>query len=149
MRIGELARTTGISAGTIRYYEKRGLLPKVQRTASGYRAYPDGAVNRIRVIRNAVGLGFPLNEIAKVLKLRDTGGAPCLQVRDYARELVTQMERRIDELKSERQSMLAMIREWDQKLAQTRPGARANLLEIVSVPIRAVSPREARLHRRQ
>jgi DNA-binding transcriptional MerR regulator len=147
MRIGELARTTGISADTIRYYEKRGLLPKAQRTASGYRAYPDGAANRIRVIRNAVGLGFPLNEIAKVLKVRDTGGAPCRQVRDYACELVKQMERRIEELTAERRSMLTMIREWDEKLAGTRPGGRANLLEVVSMPIRTIRPRESRLQR--
>jgi DNA-binding transcriptional MerR regulator len=149
MRIGELARTTGISADTIRYYEKRGLMPKAQRTDSGYRAYPDGAANRIRVIRNAVGLGFPLDEIARVLKVRDSGGSPCRQVRDYARALVTQMERRIDELKTERQSMLAMIREWDEKLAQTRPGARANLLEMESMPIRAARPRESRLRHRR
>ena len=147
MRIGELARTTGISADTIRYYEKRGLLPKAQRTPSGYRAYPEGAVNRIRVIRNAVGLGFPLDEIVKVLKVRDTGGAPCRQVRDYACELVKQIDQRIEELTTERQGMLTMIGEWNEKLAGTPPGARANLLEVVSMPSRSPRPRASRLRR--
>src|SRR4029434_9079813 len=101
MRIGELARTTGISADTIRYYEKRGLMATAQRTAGGERASPDGAANRIRVIRNAVGLGFPLDEIARVLKVRDSGGSPCRQGRDYAHALVTQMGRRIHGLTTE------------------------------------------------
>lgn len=128
MRIGELARATGVSADTIRYYEKIGLLPRAVRTHSGYRNYTDSTARRIRVIRNAVQLGFPLREIAKVLRVRDAGGAPCRQVRDYTRELVTTIERRIETLQAERQAMLAMIDAWDGKLAQAR-GDRAHLLE--------------------
>src|SRR5688572_19958092 len=109
MRIGKLAETAGVSADTIRYYEKIGLLPAAQRTSSGYREYPAGAVNRLRVIRNAVDLGFPLQEIAKVLRVRDSGGAPCRQVRDYAQDLIAQIERRVDELNAERRAMLAIV----------------------------------------
>ena len=142
MRIGQLARTSGVSPDTIRYYEKIGLLPVTARTSGGYREYPPGAVNRIRVIRNAVQLGFPLREIAKVLRTRDAGGAPCREVRDYATALVEQIERRIGELRSERRAMLAMIR--DTKLAATPPGARARLLEG-GVRIRSPIPKNARL----
>ncbi|MEO7158733.1 MAG: heavy metal-responsive transcriptional regulator [Vicinamibacterales bacterium] len=129
MRIGQLALTTAVSTDTIRYYEKIGLLPAAQRTESGYRDYPAGAGNRIRVIRNAVQLGFPLKEIAKVLRVRDSGGAPCRQVRDYARTLVVQIEQKIDELTRERMRMLALIEDWDGTLAKARPGERAHLLE--------------------
>jgi MerR family copper efflux transcriptional regulator len=145
MRIGELARQTGVAADTIRYYEKIGLLPKPARTSGGYRAYPDGAINRIRIIRNAVQLGFPLREIAKVLRVRDAGGAPCRQVRDYATALVQTIEQRITELQAERASMLVMIAAWDRKLASTR-GERAHLLEG-SVATRARDPRHLRLRR--
>ena len=147
MRIGQLAQSTGVSADTIRYYEKIGLLPAASRTGSGYREYPSGAGNRIRVIRNAVDLGFPLAEIAKVLKVRDAGGAPCRQVRDYAHALVEQIGQRIDELNVERASMVKMIADWDAQLARAR-GTRAHLLERVDVPARRPRPRHARLRRR-
>ena len=70
MRIGELALASGVSSDTIRYYERIGLMPRATRTPSGYREYPAGARNRIRVIRNAVQLGFPLQEIGNVLRIR-------------------------------------------------------------------------------
>lgn len=146
MRIGQLARTSGVSPATIRYYEKIGLMPMARRTDGGYREYPAGAVNRIRVIRNAVQLGFPLREIANVLRARDAGGAPCRDVRNYASALVEQIERRIHELRTERQAMLAMIREWDTRLAATPPGARAHLLEG-NVPRRRPIPKSGRLRR--
>jgi DNA-binding transcriptional MerR regulator len=137
MRIGRLAESSGVSADTIRYYEKIGLLPRARRTANGYREYPDGAVNRIRVIRNAVQLGFPLAEIAKVLRIRDAGGAPCRQVRDYAQFLVEQMERKIAQLTADRRAMTTMIRAWDERLAQAGPADRAHLLEeLVPAPVR-------------
>lgn len=146
MRIGQLARATGLSTDTIRYYERIGLLPKARRTESGYREYPAGAGNRIRVIRNAVQLGFPLVEISKVLRVRDAGGAPCRQVRDYAQDLVRQIEQRIQELNVEKQAMVAMIREWDARLAQAN-GARAHLLEEVGIPARSAAPKHVRLRR--
>jgi MerR family copper efflux transcriptional regulator len=147
MRIGQRARDTGVSPDTLRYYEKIGLLPPAGRRLSGYREYPDGATNRVRVIRNAVQLGFPLKEIAKVLKLRDTGGAPCTQVRDYAKALVGQMDQRIGELKAERRALLAVIREWDERLLQAGAGARAHLLEGPTVAARRPPPKQARLRR--
>src|SRR5687768_2905941 len=128
MRIGQLAHSTGVSTDTIRYYEKIGLLPHALRTDSGYREYPDEAGNRIRVIRNAVQLGFPLKEIAKVLNVRDAGGAPCRQVRDYTQGLVAEIDHRIEQLQAEKREMVGMIRSWDRRLAQTPPGSRALLL---------------------
>jgi DNA-binding transcriptional MerR regulator len=146
MRIGQLAHSTGVSTDTIRYYEKIGLLPRAGRSASGYREYPSGAGNRIQVIRNAVQLGFPLDEIAKVLRVRDAGGAPCRQVRDYAHALVQQIEHRIKELTAERRSMLAMIDAWDGKLAQAR-GERAHLLEEGAIAARRPRPKHIRLRK--
>ena len=147
MRIGQLAQSTGVSPDTIRYYEKIGLLPAARRRESGYREYPDGAGNRVRVIRNAVQLGFPLKEIAKVLRVRDAGGAPCQQVRDYAQALVAQIAQRIGELETEKQALVGMIRHWDDRLARTSPGARAHLLEGDAIPVRVPRPRHAHLRK--
>ena len=147
MKIGQLAQVSGVSTDTIRYYERIGLLPRASRTPSGYREYPSGARNRVRIIRNAVQLGFPLQEIAKVLRVRDSGGAPCRQVRDYARILVAEIERRLDELKSERKAMLAMLAQWDGILDSTPEGKAAHLLETEIVAVRRPQPRQARLRR--
>jgi DNA-binding transcriptional MerR regulator len=147
MRIGQLAEASGISTDTIRYYERIGLLPRASRTQSGYREYPSGARNRVRIIRNAVQLGFPLQEIVKVLRVRDAGGAPCRQVRDYARTLVVELERRVEELKAERTAMVAMIAQWDGILEKTPEGTPAHLLEADVVTVRRAQPRHARLRR--
>jgi DNA-binding transcriptional MerR regulator len=137
MRIGRLAREAGVTVDTIRYYERLGLLPKPARTPSGYREFPDGAVARLMVIRNAIRFGFPLKEIARVLKVRDTGGAPCDQVRALGQKLLAQMDERIAELSATRDAMDRTLREWDARLRRTGPGKRAHLLEAVAVDLNA------------
>jgi MerR family copper efflux transcriptional regulator len=131
MRIGELARSGGVTVDTIRYYERIGVIPEARRSSNGYRDYAPEVRNRLRIIRNAVTLGFPLKEITKLLRIRDAGGAPCAQVRDYALTLVDQIDRRIAEMKSERKAMLVMIDQWNLKLAKTTPGSRAHLLDAL------------------
>jgi MerR family transcriptional regulator, copper efflux regulator len=147
MRIGELAALTGVSADTIRYYERLGLMPPPHRTANGYREYPAMARNRIRVIRNAVQLGFPLDEIAKVLRIRDAGGAPCRQVRDYAQTLVCEIDQRIAQLESEKTAMLRMIESWNGILDETRGDTPARLLERDEIAPRRPVARASRLSR--
>jgi DNA-binding transcriptional MerR regulator len=131
MRIGELALSAGVTVDTIRYYERIGVIPKARRASNGYRDYAPEVRNRLRVIRNAVALGFPLKEIRALLRIRDAGGAPCAQVRDYAVTLVEQIDRRIAEMKAERKAMTAMIAQWNVKLASTKEGSRAHLLEAL------------------
>lgn len=67
MRVGELARRSGSSTTTLRYYEKLGLLPRVSRTASGYREYPKDTLDQLALIRRAKELGFSLREIRALL----------------------------------------------------------------------------------
>lgn len=132
MRIGQLAAAAEVSVDAIRYYERLGLLPRPQRTASGYRQYPADVVTRVLLIRNAVRFGFPLKDVARFLTVRDAGGAPCRQVSEYAQQLLRQMDERIHELEAVRRSMALTLREWDAKLAETRPDTRAHLLESLS-----------------
>lgn len=77
LRIGQLAKATGINPRTLRYYETIGLLQPVARTSAGYRLYSSEAVDRLRFVRRGQRLGLTLKDIAAILKITDTGGIPC------------------------------------------------------------------------
>jgi DNA-binding transcriptional MerR regulator len=96
---GELARATGVSADTIRYYERIGVLPKAVRSTSGYRIYPQSAVERVLVVQRALRIGFTLQELADIFKTRDTGGTPCQRVFELAQEKLTSIATDIAALK--------------------------------------------------
>jgi Hg(II)-responsive transcriptional regulator len=70
LTIGELARTAHMNLETIRYYERKGLIPEPPRTAGGHRAYAPSAAKRLQFIRRAQELGFTLAEIKELLGLR-------------------------------------------------------------------------------
>ena len=71
MKISEAATASGCHLETIRYYERIGLLPSPERTASGYRAYTAGDIDRLRFIARGRDLGFSLEEIRSLLQLSD------------------------------------------------------------------------------
>lgn len=129
MRIGELAKSAGVSTDLVRHYEKLGLLPKAARTQGGYRIYPEAALQRVLLVRNAVACGFTLRELKTILPMRDAGGAPCRQVRDLALEKLGALDEQIQNLKALRKTLQVSVSAWDKKLAATKPGAQARLLE--------------------
>src|SRR6266566_4957615 len=71
LRSGALAMAAGVSPDTIRHYERIGVLPPALRTEPGYREYPANALERVLVVRRAIGIGFTLAELAEVLKVLD------------------------------------------------------------------------------
>ena len=71
-----MAKAAGVSPDTIRHYERIGVLPRALRTESGYRVFPPTAVERVLVVQRALRIGFTLDELAEVLKVRDAGGVP-------------------------------------------------------------------------
>src|SRR5262245_12614852 len=91
LRSGELARISGVSADTLRHYERKGLL-KPRRAPNGYREYPLSAVDRVRLIRSALAIGFKLDDLARIFKVRDAGGAPCRHVRELAEAKLDEIE---------------------------------------------------------
>jgi DNA-binding transcriptional MerR regulator len=75
LRSIQLARLAGVSPDTLRHYELKGLLPTPRRSANGYREYPPEACVRARLVRRAVSLGFTLDELARIVRVRDQGGS--------------------------------------------------------------------------
>jgi MerR family transcriptional regulator, copper efflux regulator len=94
----ELARRAGVNTETIRYYERRKLLPTPPRTAAGYRQYDAGSVDRIRFIKRAQELGFSLEEIDELLALRADESASTEDVREKSRAKIADIETRIRDL---------------------------------------------------
>ena len=105
MTVGQLAHRGDVNVETIRYYERRGLLPAARRTSSGYRQYDDEAVVRIRFIKRAQELGFSLREIQELLALRVRHGAACAAVERKTREKIAVVREKIDDLERIRRSL--------------------------------------------
>lgn len=99
--ISRLAGRVGVSPGTIRYYEQRGLLPTPVRSSSGYRLYDAELAERVRFIRNAQRTGLSLGDIRELLEIMDRGACPCGHT-----ELV--VRRRLDELDAELRRLQTM-----------------------------------------
>jgi Hg(II)-responsive transcriptional regulator len=95
---GELAKRAGVNVETLRFYERKGLLPMPPRRPSGYREYPPGDVRRIRFIKRAQELGFSLGEIRDLLALRGLRGATAAEVQSRAEAKLADIRRKIADL---------------------------------------------------
>jgi DNA-binding transcriptional MerR regulator len=140
---GELARRAGISADTLRHYERKGVIAPPPRSANGYRKYPEQTLARVQLIRRALGLGFTLDDLAGVLQTRDRGGIPCGRVRALAATKLEQVELRLRELTTLRNDLRAALQTWDTQLAKTPAGKRAGLLDSLRNPSPAGPKRSA------
>ncbi|WP_090103338.1 MerR family transcriptional regulator [Lentzea jiangxiensis] len=108
MKSGELAAAAGVNVQTLRYYERRGLLPEPQRSLGGHRDYDENSVALLRVVKTAQRLGFTLDEVAELL---DTGRhrhpTPDLQARAQAK--LDEVDRRLEDLNTIRQELVRVI----------------------------------------
>jgi DNA-binding transcriptional MerR regulator len=130
LQSGQLAELCGVSPDTIRHYERRGLIAAV-RGANGYRRFPPGTVERVLLVRRALAIGFSLDELGRILRQRDGGGAPCRGVRALAAEKLAALDARIAELMAMREELGRIVEEWDLRLAATAEGEPARLLETL------------------
>lgn len=99
MQIGEAARQGGVSAKMIRHYEAIGLMPSAERLASRYRRYTPADLHRLRFIRRARDLGFPIERIRVLLRLWDDRGRSSSEVKAVALAHVAELETRIEHLR--------------------------------------------------
>lgn len=101
--IGELSRQVGIPTGTIRYYERLGLLNPPLRTRSRYRVYSPEDSERLRFIRKAKGFGLSLDEIKKLIDISAEGVAPCASLKAMVKQHIDQLDHHIQEMMAWRQ----------------------------------------------
>ena len=96
---GQLAKSAEVHIETVRYYERKGLIPVPPRRKSGYRSYPPDTVTRIQFIKRAQALGFSLTEISDLLSLRLEPDASCAEIKNRALSKIEQIEVKIESLK--------------------------------------------------
>ena len=105
MKIGVVATRAGVNIQTVRYYERRGLIPKPPRTESNYRLYCEDSVRRLRFVKRAQELGFSLNETKELLALRIRSRATRAHVRERAEAKITDIEEKIRALRAMKKTL--------------------------------------------
>ena len=110
MTIGQLAKTVDVPTSTLRYYERTGLLNPTARTDGNYRIYGPEALERLRFIRAAQGVGFTLEDVSELLQFRDDDADPCGEVQEIIGERLLQLDERITDLRHLRTVMNSYLK---------------------------------------
>jgi DNA-binding transcriptional MerR regulator len=110
LTVSKLAKAAGVRPDTVRYYERQGLIPPADRTASGYRMYGQDMVGRLRFIRGSQRFGLRLREIKGLLEIIDRGLCPCGHARELLEARIVDVDRQIAEL-TELRGELDRVRE--------------------------------------
>lgn len=118
MRIGELAEAAGCQTVTIRFYERKGLLPNTVRSGNNYRLYSQSDLRRITFILNCRALGLTLKEISHLIAIQNDPSSPCNEVNEYL------------------DGHLAEVRRQRENLAQLEA-------ELIHIRMRCVAPNTA------
>lgn len=109
IKIGQVAQQTGVSVDTIRFYERRGVLPRPARRASGYRIYTEATFERIRLIKALQALGFTLDEVIDALRTVDQGVESCKGERWRLEAVLERVDRKIEELQRVRRGVVRVL----------------------------------------
>jgi MerR family mercuric resistance operon transcriptional regulator len=110
MKISDVARDSGVGVETVRFYERKGLVPRPRRPFSGYRNYDEDAAKRIRFIRRAQELGLSLAEARQLLALRTDANVNCADVRVTAEAKIAEIDRKISSLRTIRNALVDLAR---------------------------------------
>lgn len=113
MHTKQVAERAGVNTETLRYYERRGLLPEPPRTAAGYREYPASAVSVLRFVKRAQTLGFTLDEVEELLHLADGGPDNCEVARRMAATHIGELDTKIAELQRMRAALSMLTASCD------------------------------------
>lgn len=137
--IGVLARQTGCTIPTIRYYEEIGLLPPGPRTDAGRRVYGDAAARRLSFIRRCRDFGFSIEQVRELVGLVDQPDRPCMEVRDIAAKHLSQLREKLAEFHALEKSMSAFVGSCDNACAGG-PAIDCTILEDLSAPDNVSAP---------
>lgn len=108
-KIGEVFRHADVNKETVRYYEKRGLIPKPDRRRSGYRIFTQRHIDQIRFIKRAQELGFTLKEIKELLELRMDENTSCSEIRSEAQKKYQDVVEKINDLQRIKSTLTDLI----------------------------------------
>ena len=111
LTIGSLADEAGVNVETIRYYQRRGLMPEPDKPAHGYRRYDATTVKRVRFIKRAQALGFTLEEIGGLLELDEAHA--CAETRELAAHKLGAIETKLADLVAMRKALTALVCQCD------------------------------------
>jgi DNA-binding transcriptional MerR regulator len=109
LKIGHVADLAEVSIDTVRFYERRGVLPAPERTSSGYRTYTPATIERIRLARRLQQLGLTLDEIIDALHASDHGGVTCASERWRLEAVLDRIDTKIAELQATRRHVEDVI----------------------------------------
>lgn len=116
LQIGELAKLSGVSIDTVRYYEKRKLIHSISRTSGGYRLFDSPTIEQIAFIKQAQDFGFSLDEIKDLLT---TGGAEeCQRVKDLLQQKLSAIDEQINKMKDFRKTLSKHLTACETELSQ-------------------------------
>jgi len=137
LTIGQVAKTSGVAAKTIRYYEQIGVLPTPSRAASGYRLYDQPGVERLRFIRRARSLGLPLQQLKTLMGTFNGGARPALRprLRALVRAQLDAVTNQIIELERLRQQLEQIHQRMRTSVGRSR-GRACQCLETKNGPVR-------------
>ena len=132
LRIGDVARRAGVSVDTIRYYEKRKLLPPSPRSEGGFRLFAGETIERVRFIKQAQEIGFSLDEIRTLL----TGGGvgACGQMRDLLKAKLEEIGERTKALHAFKRTLSRHLRACEDELARHGGGAKCPVVVEIGRP---------------
>lgn len=109
LNIGQVAKRTGVTVETVRFYEKQGLIAAPQRSDAGYRQYTAETVKRVRFIQRAKEVGFTLKDIGELLALRQTPSTSCADIKLRATQKIEEVDQKIRDLNRIRDALGRMI----------------------------------------
>ena len=109
--IGTVADRAAVNVETLRYYERRGLIPKPPRTAANYRVSPPDTVRRVRFVKHAQDLGFSLKEVRELLSLRAAPKTRCADVRQRAEAKMRAIDEKLRSLRAMRRALSGLVAE--------------------------------------
>ena len=135
LKIGVVARRTGLSIDAIRFYEKQGLLKSPARSQGGFRLYQPKDIENLQLIRTGQSLGFSLEEIRDLLMLRTGRSTPCAEVKRFLEQKLRSVREKISVLAALEEEIGAALRKCDRALrAKPNNGAACPVLDVNRAP---------------
>lgn len=130
-RIGEVAAQAGVSIDTVRYYERRRLLPRASRTRSGFRVFTSETVERIRFIKQAQDIGLSLNEIGELLSTEGNVDE-CLRVSNFLRNKLSELDERLKLMRDFRRTLTHYLAKCEGELQRQGESAACPVIEEIT-----------------